>query len=177
MNTDHKCSKCLKTEPEVQFYWRNTKTGRYRRHLCKKCSTAYRMQFRFSKTARKRAEVKYQAKISHWRKTNQHTDRWIFTDSRRQDKKNKRDNDLDLSFIRECIKNGCQYCGETHIRMTLDRIDNTIGHTKSNVVPSCVRCNSIRMNMPYVAWLVVSKSVREANKLELFGTWIGRKYR
>lgn len=58
--------------------------------------------------------------------------------------------------------------------MTLDRIDNKIGHMMDNVNTSCSRCNYIRKDMPYDAWLFVVKSVREAAELGLFGNWEGQ---
>jgi len=58
--------------------------------------------------------------------------------------------------------------------MTLDRIDNDKGHTQDNVVPACIRCNYARRSMPYEAWLVVAKGMREAREQGLFGDWTGR---
>jgi hypothetical protein len=58
--------------------------------------------------------------------------------------------------------------------MTLDRIDNDKGHTEDNVVPACIRCNYTRRSMPYEAWLVVAKGMREARERGLFGEWTGR---
>jgi len=174
MNPDHKCKKCEKSEPEIRFLWRTTKTGRYRRHLCTGCYNDYRKQFpNRSKAA---ASARYHKKVTKWRASNQYTERWILQDSRHADKKNGLANDLDEAFIREKIKTGCAYCGETRLRMTLDRVNNAVGHTKANVVPACVRCNSIRMSMPFQAWLIVAKAVRKIRLAGLFGTWTGRKY-
>ncbi len=55
--------------------------------------------------------------------------------------------------------------------MTLDRIDNGFGHTKSNVVPACYRCNLIRGSMPYNAWLNIVDAIRQTYELGLFGDW------
>ena len=41
--------------------------------------------------------------------------------------------------------NKCIYCGSTDT-LTLDRIDNTKGHSKDNTVVSCYMCNTIRSN-------------------------------
>jgi hypothetical protein len=87
---------------------------------------------------------------------------------------------LDTEFIRNLISNGCQYCGETELRMTLDRIDNSIGHTRENVLPCCLRCNYIRGSMPFDAWMILVPAVRQAKEAQLFGTWrsipFNRKY-
>lgn len=39
----------------------------------------------------------------------------------------------------------CAYCDSVD-QLTLDRIDNTKGHTKDNTIVACNSCNSIRMN-------------------------------
>jgi hypothetical protein len=98
----------------------------------------------------------------------------ILIDSRRSDKRAGRENSLTRDFIAEQISKGCDYCGETELRMTLDRIDNAKGHTQSNVVPCCIRCNYTRRAMPYEAWLVVAKGMREARGLNLFNGWTGQ---
>lgn len=98
----------------------------------------------------------------------------IYTDSRGTDTKKNRENDLDQNFIQETIKNGCSYCGETELRMTLDRIDNDLGHLKSNVIPACIRCNYTRKDMPYEAWLIVAPGMRAAREAGMFNEWTGR---
>jgi hypothetical protein len=57
---------------------------------------------------------------------------------------------------------------------TIDRIDNTIGHTESNIVPACIRCNLIRKAMPHSAWMCLVPGLKEARNKKLFGDWIGR---
>ena len=71
------------------------------------------------------------------------------------------------------ITQPCSYCLDTEAKMTLDRIDNTIGHTQANVVPACLRCNVTRGSMPYEAWKVVSLGMKSARELGLFGAWTG----
>jgi hypothetical protein len=48
----------------------------------------------------------------------------------------------ELDFI---ISKGCYYCGYSD-NIGLDRIDNTKGHCKANVIPSCTTCNMTRGN-------------------------------
>lgn len=100
--------------------------------------------------------------------------RSILVDSRRSDKKNGLFNDLTLSFIECLISGGCCYCSDSSIRMTLDRIDNQVGHIESNVVPACIRCNYTRKDMPYEAWLIIAVAMKEARSRDLFGSWTGR---
>jgi len=110
------------------------------------------------------------AKHRRWRANNPHSA--ILQDCRKSDQRCGREGfDLDRDFVREMISAGCRYCGDTTIRMTLDRIDNTKAHTRTNVVPACIRCNYIRGSMPYDAWLHLVPSIREARIMGLFGDW------
>ena len=61
--------------------------------------------------------------------------------------------------------------------MTLDRIDNEIGHVFANVVGSCVRCNLIRRHMPYAAWMCIVPGLRKAREEGLFQGWTGEVHR
>ena len=97
----------------------------------------------------------------------------IYKDSRKGDKKLGRDNDLDRVWIQTAIEGGCSYCGETELRMTLDRIDNTLGHVKTNVVPACIRCNYLRRDAPFEAWSYLLTGLREAREQGAFGSWDG----
>lgn len=117
---------------------------------------------------------KANARISRMRRSNIDVDRWIFEDSLKEDKRCGRDFDLTRDWIKETIADGCKYCGCKELRMTLDRIDNLIGHTKANVVPACIRCNYIRRNIPHEAWLEMVAGVKKAYELGLFGSWTGR---
>lgn len=100
--------------------------------------------------------------------------RFILREARRSDKLRERTCDLTKEQIEALIAGGCSYCGETGLRMTLDRVDNTLGHTRANVVPACIRCNYARRDMPYEAWLCLVEGLRRARELGLFGGWTGR---
>jgi hypothetical protein len=116
--------------------------------------------------------------IRRWRKSNRKDPRkrarWIVEDYRKSDKKFGRDNDLDVPYVQKVIEAGCSYCGAPacNTKIGLDRIDNTIGHMKSNVVAACVRCNLIRRDMPHTAWMAIVPSVRLARENGLFGDWM-----
>lgn len=64
------------------------------------------------------------------------------------DKKYNRETpDMDVNWIIENILNSkCYYCGCTDYerKLGMDRIDNTKGHIKDNVVPCCADCNNKR---------------------------------
>lgn len=100
--------------------------------------------------------------------------RWIVQDSKKSDRKKGLKNDLTPEFVAALIRNGCCYCGELKLKMTLDRVDNSLGHLQSNVVPACIRCNFMRRDMPYAAWYALMKTVREVREKGLFGDWTGQ---
>src|SRR6266545_1867868 len=101
----------------------------------------------------------------------------ILEDARRDDRKRGRENDLWIAFVRAVISKPCAYCGETVLRKTLDRIDNALGHTRENVTVACERCNNVRRDMPYAAWLVVANGMREARETGAFEGWRGAFHR
>lgn len=54
--------------------------------------------------------------------------------------------DIDIDWmIENIITKSCVYCGDNK-NVGCDRIDNNKGHTKDNVVPCCVVCNTARGN-------------------------------
>lgn len=97
----------------------------------------------------------------------------VLEDSRRSDRKQGRENDLDQPFIESFLAQPCTYCGETRLRMTLDRVDNSLGHLKSNVLPACERCNYVRRDMPFEAWCLIAQAMRRSREQGLFGDWVG----
>ena len=55
--------------------------------------------------------------------------------------------DLDIDwFISNIINKKCEYCGDDK-NIGCDRIDNSICHIKTNVVPCCYTCNVVRNNI------------------------------
>lgn len=70
--------------------------------------------------------------------------------------------DLTIDWmIENILTKPCVYCGDTY-RVGCDRIDNTKGHTKDNVVPCCIECNTARNNyFSYEEMKVLGKTIRE----------------
>ena len=50
--------------------------------------------------------------------------------------------------LKAIYESECTYCGRPYTgeRLTLDRIDNSKGHQRWNVVPACRTCNIVRNN-------------------------------
>lgn len=135
--------------------------GGYRSRACGACLDKADRE-RYPERHRRRAAIKRQRR----------PDSACLTDCRASDRKSSRPgNDLDIGFVAEQLAQGCSYCGEKAGRITLDRIDNALAHTKANVVPACLRCNYMRGSMPHAAWMHLVPSVRQARDLGLFGDW------
>jgi len=74
----------------------------------------------------------------------------------RQDRYKQRDtannvNDGDFEYYEDIFKRSpCYLCGEwftwKHNRPTLDRINNSLGHTRDNTKPCRIHCNSVKYN-------------------------------
>jgi hypothetical protein len=69
--------------------------------------------------------------------------------------------DIDIDWMLENIMNKpCIYCGDIH-NVGCDRVDNSKGHTKDNVVPACYECNCARNNnFSYEEMLELGKAIK-----------------
>ena len=91
--------------------------------------------------------------------------RRMFGAYRLRDKNKGLNNDLTLDFFKEEIKNGCIYCGDLN-NVGLDRIDNTKGHEKSNVVSCCYDCNCARMdNFSLEEMKIIGLAIKEIKRM------------
>jgi hypothetical protein len=171
--TTKKCSNCNEIKDAKYFGIRNVSGKQYLRSHCRVCHNKVRKKY----PSHKKSEITRAGRRKQDRLEGKNIASCILVDSRRSDKKKLLDNDLDLPFISDTIDCPCSYCGETNLRMTLDRIDNTLGHLKSNVVPACIRCNYARGNMPHEAWLLLTEGLTTARIMGLFGDWVGRCYK
>ncbi len=162
------CTVCGQEKPLLSFAQAG-KDPRYRRRKCNTCR-----EKRKDVAKRKRRETKQNRSRSQQRAAGIEIEKFIFWDSRRSDRKAGRSHDLTKSDIKQLISVECSYCGETELRMTVDRIDNAVGHVRGNVVSACIRCNYARRSMPHLAWLIVADAMRQAREKGLFGDWTGR---
>lgn len=70
---------------------------------------------------------------------------------------------IDSTLMLKLWKDGCIYCGEKdwHI-LGCDRIDNSKGHSKDNVVCSCKYCNWIRSaNFSFEEMLMIGETIKK----------------
>lgn len=169
------CKKCCKSEAETAFQFRTVNGRKYPRHLCSKCFNKYNSSLKRKSGKHAHHVRRNKEKVKSWRRNNQKTAMFILQDSRHNDKRRSHENNLDRGFIETEIKGGCKYCGENGIRITLDRIDNSKGHTKDNVIAACIRCNLVRGSMPYAAWLIIVPAMKSAREQGLFEGWVCRR--
>lgn len=168
-----KCNKCGEDKTPDEMVPPVQKRGRpYHQPWCKECKKTANRRWR----RRNLKQDRHNARL--WRKRRRQDPdqlpKVICRDAKRSDRRHGRTFGLSPETVSALIARGCVYCGEAEVRMTLDRIDNDKGHTEDNVVPACIRCNYTRRSMPYEAWLVVAKGMREARERGLFGEWTGR---
>lgn len=95
----------------------------------------------------------------------------IYNNSKRYNKMYGIPFDLDRKIIREIISNSCHYCGETE-HIGLDRVENSIAYTRDNIVSCCIRCNSMKRDMPLKAWLALVPTVKRTFEDGLFNGWL-----
>lgn len=176
------CKYCKKSQDINNFRMRKgSKTSgdkRWRSWKCKKCthSTSLECKIRLygkDPTQQTRGQ-RYRAKIKKAKRIDIRghiVAREIIYNSKKQDKKKKFENNLTISLVEALIEKPCFYCGENNIKMTLDRKNNDIGHVETNIVAACIRCNNIRRDMPYAAWIFLVSKIKEAREIGLFGKW------
>jgi hypothetical protein len=143
------CSHCKSVKLLSEYYTRSQNGKKYPEARCKACSIARTTQRKaanpeYARRVRRASKRNQNAKERHERANGINRERYIYRDARTSDKKKGFEFDLNLEFISRAISEPCVYCADTNTQMTLDRIDNTIGHVMPNVVPACVRCNLVR---------------------------------
>ncbi len=115
------CTNCLKT-----------KSSRWRGEICNSC---YQNNYRVKNIIRLR---KYSSSLEV-----------RFRHSQRVAKRRKINWDLSFEIYIDICNKPCFYCnnkvGEPVVNgLGLDRIDNSLGYTKDNILPCCGICNNIR---------------------------------
>lgn len=168
MRTEKECTQCHLVKPAAEFYPHG---GRDSPRLKAECKTCHNLWSKLRKRINRMdpAWRKIYAERAHRARAN--VARTICSDSKKADKRFGRIYAMTVPLVEAMIRQPCTYCAGTELRMTLDRKDNTRGHTPDNVVPCCTRCNYVRRDMPYAAWLLLAPSMRLARESGAFGTW------
>jgi hypothetical protein len=84
---------------------------------------------------------------------------------RRFDRKRGLSGTISLEDARALMKLQCNYCG-TSESIGLDRVNNALGHTKENCIPSCKLCNLTRSDRFSVAEMrIIGRAVADVRQL------------
>src|SRR5580704_15134088 len=89
-------------------------------------------------------------------------ERVIFNNCKTMDQIRGQETNITLEIIKSIIVLPCEYCGDVNGKISIDRIHSYLGHVIGNIVPCCVRCNSMKSDMPYEAWKMIQPSVKQA---------------
>lgn len=177
------CKDCQNLKPLQEFSQYNPRTLKdgtvkyYYRPYCKSCMSKRGEIF---KRRRRELDPEYRAeknlksaiRRSGQRQSEEYRAYYLLADCKQSDKRKGLVCDLTRETITKIISPGdCSYCGETDLRLSLDRRDNSVGHTQNNVIRCCIRCNMIRGAMPFEAWMTLVPAIRSARELGQFGDW------
>ena len=175
------CCECQTEKPIEDFYSKGTSkyTGKtYFDSYCKPCAiskSSARGKTRVYSTEEKARKSRVSGEWHKGRRSNKETRHLsLWEDYRKSDQKKGRINDLTKDQVKDLLSKSCFYCEETE-NMSIDRIDNDLGHLLSNVNPSCMRCNLVRGDMPYEAWLTVTEGMKKARTMGQFSNWYPKR--
>lgn len=169
-----RCTCCEQVKPITAFSTKPVSGKKYYQGQCQVCRNAKRIRKPYDPDKARQYRAATNRRRREDRERGRNLSTIIFEDCRDSDRKKGRPNDLDKPFIESLISQPCSYCGETELRMTLDRVCNFGGHTKDNVVPACYRCNHTRRDMPYEAWLYLIEGMKAARQNGVFGDWASK---
>lgn len=72
--------------------------------------------------------------------------------------------DVDVDHMLKAFESNCIYCGSDK-KIGLDRINNSLGHTKENTVPCCYSCNVARSNnFTHEEMFLIGEAISKINK-------------
>ena len=99
---------------------------------------------------------------------------YLAEDMARADRqKGRKEHSISEEWIDNQISQPCSYCKQqlSKTDMTLDRVDNNLGHLEENLVPACKACNYFRRDMPYEAWLILAENMPKIVETGLLNGW------
>lgn len=134
--TNHKGDECIVNSGELMHAKSSTSIERRKKrrenyHANKTHYIHYRKQYREQNPQVEKAHLAARHKFTTYKQTDT--------------KRNMKFDYTFEEFLYRIATERCIYCGTIH-DLGLDRIDNTLGHTKGNTVVACHRCNTTRWN-------------------------------
>ena len=148
------CTACGEPKPIAEYQTRVVAGRQYPRTRCSPCENRLRAERRTPEAAARQEKARQRRK-KFQRANDINRASWLLRDCLRTDSRKGYANDLDLEFVEAMIAGFCVYCGRgaPEVRMTLDRIDNTLGHMRDNVNVACEPCNLNRGAASYEDWI------------------------
>ncbi len=167
-NTDkqRKCYKCNEIKPLTTEYFYKEKSRTYGfAFLCKVCDKAKGRKWHPYRSFSPEQKERKRETGRKYSQTQKGKVVRVMGSCKSYDRKKGYECDLDFDFVAELINKPCIYCNDTEEVIGCDRIDNSKGHLKSNVVPCCVTCNITRFhNFTFEEMLQLGKCVAKIKK-------------
>ena len=159
-----KCLKCKVEKPATaDFFYRDKNRFLGIMYVCKICDKKRtKLQDRvgrYSNMSDKQKKAKKTAS-QKYNRTDKGKSIHLANAYRKEDKKKGRDCDISANDILNVYNSNCVYCG--YKATGFDRLDNSIGHIKSNCVPCCKECNVARMdNFTHEEMFLIGATIRK----------------
>jgi hypothetical protein len=164
MTEEKVCIKCniVKT---VTHFGRQSRDANRIRNVCHSC------------VYKSRKDSGYLIKNKH--RINKQTENWKhknptgsrFRAMRGSDKKRGHFGTMTREEYNTITSKPCYYCG-TRLDIGVDRKDNTIGHTYSNALPCCHKCNYLLSDLPMEAKEILKISLTKIKQLKIIEKWV-----
>lgn len=157
-----KCIKCKEIKPATKEFFHKDKS-RYLglMYRCKECDKNKKdnRKNRYSKLTKEQKEAHYKLGIEY-RKTDKGKAINRLAAYRKFDKLKGLEFNLTQEDLLNIEEKSCNYCGFPSTGY--DRIDNKIGHVKSNIIPCCSECNVARNdNFSVEEMKIIGKTIRQ----------------
>lgn len=127
------CSQCKIEKPEEDFYRdKQQKSGRY--PSCKKCNYSYKKKYSQS----------HKEYYNQKQKEFYITPKGQYNSYKQAAKHRNHEFKLTLEEFMEFWQKPCFYCNDEIETIGLDRLNNTIGYIKYNLISCCTICNRMK---------------------------------
>lgn len=140
-------------------------------YRCKKCDAIKKdnRKERYKKLSDEKKEI-YKSKNRKYTSSGLGRATSLICAYRKVDKKKGQSCDLDRDFlVNEIFNKPCIYCNSIE-NIGCDRINNNLGHLKTNVVPCCRICNTTRMNnFSHEEMFLLGQVIQKINKFRKDG--------
>jgi len=144
-----KCNKC----GNVLQLGDNWSLGCYRAYhnICKECKRKSSLAYNRGKGAKPRTPAKEKDRKYYRLRSRKNRIKYPETYSYLRYKHGAKQRNLEFNLTKEeflqFYGKPCFYCGDAFDNNGLDRVDNTQGYQKDNIVPCCYRCNWMKSDL------------------------------